>query len=55
MVGSMKRTQIYLPEDLRKWLKGEALARGVSMAAEIRSRLNEQKERAERKERKERQ
>ena len=53
MSEAMKRTQIYLPENLKAWLKQQALSRGVSMADEVRSRLNEQKERHERKARKE--
>ena len=49
VADAMERTQIYLPKSLKAWIKKQALWRGVSMADEIRSRLNEQKEREERK------
>jgi hypothetical protein len=37
----MKKTMMYLPEDMHRWLAGEAEARGVSMAEIVREAVGE--------------
>lgn len=37
----MKKTMMYLPEDMHRWLVGEAAARGVSMAEVVREAVGQ--------------